>query len=322
MKNTLIEIKNISKTFASQNVFGKKRTITVLHHVSFSVLEHETLALVGESGCGKTTVGRIILGVEEPDSGEILFHGKEISATKRTPDIRRNIQMVFQDPFASLDPKMRIEDILLEPLIANHVCRGRRDGRELAAGLLKMVGLDPAHARRFPHQFSGGQRQRIGIARALALHPEFIICDEPVSALDVSVQAQILNLLKEMQQQQNLSMLFISHDLGVVRYIADRVIIMYLGQICEIGPSEDIYNHPNHPYTEYLIRSVPKMQLPSPDTDQEASSQEADEADTKVSSDTYACPFYPRCAYRSTQCKDQIPEAKEKNGVVYYCHSR
>lgn len=323
MNEALIEVKNVSKTFATKSVFGKRKEIPVLHQISFRIYENETVALAGESGCGKTTIGRIILGVETPTDGEVFFRGREIFSNKKDPEIRKNIQMVFQDPFASLDPKMRVEDILLEPLLANRVCKGKRDGRKIVEHLLETVGLNSAHAHRYPHQFSGGQRQRIGIARALALHPDFIICDEPVSALDVSVQAQILNLLKETQKQRNLSMLFISHDLGVVRYIADRVVIMYLGRICEIGPSEEVYSHPNHPYTEYLIRSVPKMRLPKyRNKDDGPALSENSETDPRTSSSAAACPFYSRCAYRSEECQDHFPEAKEKNGVTYYCHNR
>lgn len=321
MKETLIEVKHISKTFSTQSFFGRKRETQVLHDVSFRVFSNETLALVGESGCGKTTIGRILLGVETPTEGEIFFEGKEIFASKKDPVLRQNIQMVFQDPFASLDPKMRVEDILLEPLPANHVCKGKQDRRNIVNQLLKTVGLDESLAKRYPHQFSGGQRQRIGIARALALKPSFMICDEPVSALDVSVQAQILNLLKQMQKERELSLLFISHDLGVVRYIADRVIIMYLGTICEIGPAEEVYNHPMHPYTEYLISSVPKMKIPElEDITSEKSTPASDPSEKEAGK--YACPFYSRCTYRTEKCVHDCPPQKEINGVIYYCHNK
>lgn len=321
MKETLIEVKDISKVFASGGMFGRKKETVALQKVSFRVLEDETLALVGESGCGKTTIGRIILGMEAPTEGQVFFKGKEISFSRKDPEIRRNIQMVYQDPFASLDPKMRVEDILMEPLLANGVFHSKREGREHVKELLSMVGLDESHARRFPHQFSGGQRQRIGIARALALHPAFVICDEPVSALDVSVQAQILNLLRRMQNERKMSLLFISHDLGVVRYIADRIVVMYLGQICEIGDTEEVYNHPHHPYTEYLLQSVPKMRIPDAEHSlAEGKILKAGEGESISGAE--GCPFYGRCAYRKDICRIRHPERKEQNGVTYYCHVR
>lgn len=318
MNETLIEVKNIRKTFVTKGFLGGKKENEVLRGISLQIKRNETLALVGESGCGKTTLGRIILGVEHPTDGEIYYEGKKIHAKEKADSsVRRNMQMVFQDPFASLDPKMRIEDILLEPLLANKVCKKKKEGLETVKKLLETVGLREEHMRRYPYQFSGGQRQRIGIARALAVNPAFIICDEPVSALDVSVQAQILNLLKKMKKEKKLSLLFISHDLGVVRYIADRVVIMYLGKICEMGPVEEIYGHPRHPYTEYLMKAVPKMRVPTGNMGEEKTIQEANELDKKEET---ACPFYTRCLYRTEICQQEFPRTKKENGTIFYCH--
>jgi len=229
------------------------------------------------------------------------------------------MQMVFQDPYASLDPKMKVEEILMEPLLANKVYTNKKEARKKVKELLEIVGLNETHMKRYPYEFSGGQRQRIGIARALALEPAFIACDEPVSALDVSVQAQILNLLKEIQKNRNLSLLFISHDLGVVRYIADRVAIMYLGRICEIGSVEEVYTNPKHPYTEYLLQSVPKMRIPNGDKeDLQQSLQEANEI--KVEKREDMCPFYSRCKYHTDICKQKFPEQKKKNETIFFCH--
>lgn len=260
MSNVLITVENVSKTFSSGGIFKKQKENRVLEDICLEIRKNETLALVGESGCGKTTLGRIILGLEKPDTGRILYEGKEISDGIRADrEVRKNMQMVFQDSFASLDPKMRVEDILLEPMLASGMCRRKKEGLETVRELLETVGLKEEHMKRYPHQFSGGQRQRIGIARALAVQPSFIVCDEPVSALDVSVQAQILNLLKEIKKKRNLSLLFISHDLGVVRYIADRVVIMNQGKICETGTTEEVYNSPTDSYTKYLLQAVPRM---------------------------------------------------------------
>ena len=304
----------------AKGLFSAKKENHVLHHVDLEIYNNETLALVGESGCGKTTLGRIILGLEKPTDGNILFEGENIFSKKEVKkEMRKNMQMVFQDPYASLDPKMKVEEILMEPLLANKVYANKKEARKKVKELLEIVGLNETHMKRYPYQFSGGQRQRIGIARALALEPAFIACDEPVSALDVSVQAQILNLLKEIQKNRNLSLLFISHDLGVVRYIADRVAIMYLGRICEIGSVEEVYTNPKHPYTEYLLQSVPKMRIPNGDKeDLQQSLQEANEI--KVEKREDMCPFYSRCKYHTDICKQKFPEQKKRNETIFFCH--
>lgn len=317
---TFIEVKEVSKTFQSKSIFGKKKDNPVLRKVSLTVLKNETLALVGESGCGKTTLGRIILGLEHATEGTIEFEGQNIFSGKKIRSaVRRNMQMVFQDPFASLDPKMKIEDSLMEPLEANKIGKNKEERRKMAKQLLERVGLNEEHLKRYPHEFSGGQRQRIGIARALALEPSFVVCDEPVSALDVSVQAQILNLLKAIQKKREMSMLFISHDLGVVRYIADRVVIMYLGRICEVGKTEEVYNHPKHPYTEYLLQAVPKMRISGRMKEEHQTEvQKASEVSEEVQQE--GCPFYARCKYRTEKCSREYPEQNKTGERLFYCH--
>lgn len=263
--DVLLEVKNLKKHFPIKgNVFNKsKQVLKAVDGVSLQVKKGETFSLVGESGCGKSTTGQCLLRLIEPTSGEILFNGKNVLAIKdkkEMQEFRRNIQIIFQDPYSSLNPKHTIKQILSEPFIINKVIP-KDEIEERVVSLLKLVGLGPHHLHRYPHEFSGGQRQRIGIARALALNPQLIICDEPVSALDVSIQSQILNLLKSLQQQFHLTYIFISHDLSVVEHISDRVAVMYLGKIVEAGTREKIFKEPKHPYTQALLSSVP---IPDP----------------------------------------------------------
>jgi oligopeptide transport system ATP-binding protein len=263
--DTLIEVKNLTKYFpAGEGLFGAGTgVVKALDDVSFSIRKGETFGLVGESGCGKTTTGRCILRLIEPTSGEVSFEGKDLLSVNagNLRRLRRDMQIIFQDPYSSLNPRMRVGQIVAEPLTI-HKVGSKAERRERVAELLRLVGLDPSHAERYPHEFSGGQRQRIGIARALALNPKFIVCDEPVSALDVSVQAQVVNLLQDLQEQLNLTYLFISHGLSVVEHISTRVGIMYLGKLVEVASSEEIFRNPLHPYTRALLSAIPK---PEPD---------------------------------------------------------
>ena len=263
---TLVEVRHLVKHFSrGGGLFREASVVRAVDDVSFTVEEGETLSLVGESGSGKSTTGRCMLRLIEPTSGEVLFRGKNVldlsSADMRTA--RRDMQMVFQDPYSSLNPRMRAQAIVEEPLVI-HQIGSRAERRDRVADLFTLVGLDPAHLERYPHEFSGGQRQRIGLARALALNPSFIIADEPVSALDVSIQAQVINLLMDLQQQLKLTYLFIAHDLRLVRHISNRVAVMYLGKIVEIGRTTDIFDNPQHPYTRALLSAVPSLDPDAP----------------------------------------------------------
>ena len=256
MENTLIKVRDLSVEFPLKG----KKTVHAVSNVSLEVKEHEVLALVGESGCGKSTLGKAMIQLIRPTGGEVTFRDAVITNMPQRAfrDYRRQMQIVFQDPYASLDPRMSVRDIVAEPLETYGVCPGKKETTQKVVELLEAVGLTSDHLYRYAHQFSGGQRQRIGIARAIALNPSFIVCDEPVSALDVSVQNQILNLLKDLQARFGLTYLFISHDLSVVRFIANRVCVMFLGRLCELGDTETIYTDPLHPYTRFLLDAIPK----------------------------------------------------------------
>ena len=254
----LVDVHNLVKEFPVSG--SGKGVVHAVSDVSFQIYEGETLALVGESGCGKSTLGRLLLRLLEPTAGEVIFDGTNVGKLKgkELRNFRKEMQIIFQDPYASLNPRMNVERIISEPLITHKVCANKMETRHRVVELMQEVGIPVEFLRRYPHQFSGGQRQRIGIARALALRPRLIVCDEPVSALDVSIQSQVLNLLDDLQEQYHLTYLFISHDLSVVRHISDRVAVMFLGCICEIGSTEEIYNSPMHPYTKFLLDSVPQ----------------------------------------------------------------
>lgn len=255
----LVEVRNLHKEFTRRHgLFGAPSRVAAVNAVTFAIEPGETFGLVGESGSGKTTTGRCMLRLIEPTSGEVLFNGQPVTNGDLRA-FRRQAQMIFQDPYGSLNPRMTVGNIIAEPLRIHKLCANKQEERDRVAELLTAVGLLPEHARRYPHEFSGGQRQRIGIARALAVQPKFIVCDEPVSALDVSVQAQIINLLSELQEKLKLTYLFIAHDLAVVEHISDRVLVMYFGKIVEEASAEEIYQNPQHPYTKALLSAVPDV---------------------------------------------------------------
>lgn len=261
MKKVLLDVKNLKQYF---NV-GRKDEVKAVDDITFHIYEGETFGLVGESGSGKSTTGRTIIRLNQPSGGEITFDGKDVMKLKKRDELkefRREVQMIYQDPYASLNPRMKVRDIIAEGIDINHLAKNEAERNKMVDDLLKTVGLNPNHGTRYPHEFSGGQRQRIGIARALAVNPKFIICDEPISALDVSIQAQVVNLLQDLQKEKNLTYLFIAHDLSMVKHISDRIGVMHHGKLLEMGTSDEIYHYGVHPYTESLLSAIP---LPDPD---------------------------------------------------------
>jgi len=306
----LIEVRNLTKYFpAGVGLFGAGDSVVrAVDDVSFSIRSGETFGLVGESGCGKSTIGRCILRLIEPTSGKVSFLGQDLlslhsDALRR---LRRDMQIIFQDPYSSLNPRMTVGQIVGEPLAIHNGGADRSARRDRVTELLKLVGLDPEHAGRYPHEFSGGQRQRIGIARALALKPKFIVCDEPVSALDVSVQAQVVNLLQDLQEQLGLTYLFISHGLSVVQHISTRVGIMYLGKLVEIAPSDEIFHNPLHPYTKALLSAIP---IPDPEHRRQRVPLKG-EIPTALNPPS-GCNFRTRCPIAEPRCADESPELVE-----------
>ncbi len=301
----MILISRLKVHFTSRgSLWGAKRqTVRAVDNLSLEIYRGETLGLVGESGCGKSTTGRAILQLVKPTAGSIIYEGKELvglSAKEMRP-YRRNLQMIFQNPYASLNPRMTVGDIIAEPLVTFGARRGVELERRVQA-LMERVGLEAGFVRRYPHEFSGGQRQRIGIARALALEPAFIVADEPIAALDVSIQAQIMNLLKQLQKELGLTYLFISHDLRAVRYMSSRIAVMYLGKIVELGPAEEVYSRPKHPYTQALISAVP---VPDPLAERKRIHLQGDVPNP--ADPPSGCHFHPRCPHATEQCRTEQP---------------
>jgi len=318
-KTPLIEVKDLKEYFKINVGAFKTKPLKAVDGVSFSINKGETLGLVGESGCGKTTVGRTLLHLYKPTAGEIYYNGKLIETKKDIREFRKKATMVFQDPYSSLNPRMTVSDIIGEPLDVHKLYSTKEERRERILELMGHVGLNSEHASRYAHEFSGGQRQRIGIARSLAVNPEFIVCDEPVSALDVSIQAQVINMFDELRDKIGLTYLFIAHDLLVVRHISDRIAVMYLGKMVELANAAEIYDHPLHPYSKALISAVP---IPDPKIAR-ANQRIALEGDIPSPLNAPSgCPFRTRCPYATEICSETMPEFKEvSNGHFVACHN-
>ena len=314
----LVQVKHLKEYFPVNTGFFKSIPLKAVDDVSFDIQRGETLGLVGESGCGKTTVGRTILHLYEPTEGEVIFDGKPIKTKADLVDYRKKTTMVFQDPYSSLNPRMTVSDIIAEPLDVHKMCANAKEREQRVLELMNRVGLNSEHASRYAHEFSGGQRQRIGIARALAVDPEFIVCDEPVSALDVSIQAQVINMFDELQDEMGLTYLFIAHDLLVVRHISDRIAVMYLGKMVELADAAEIYDHPLHPYSKSLLSAVP---IPDPKI---ARANKRIPLEGDIPSPLNApsgCPFRTRCRYAEARCAESMPEFKEVSpGHFCACH--
>ena len=304
----LIEVKDLKKYFKTS-----KGMLHAVDGLNFKIKKGTTLGVVGESGCGKSTLGRVLLHLHEPTSGQIIYDGEDIThyTSKQLVEIRKKMQMIFQDPYASQNARMTVRDIIAEPLLAHGIVKTREQSNEYIYPMLERVGLTKEHANRYAHEFSGGQRQRIGIARALVLQPELVICDEPISALDVSIQAQVINLLKDFQEERGVSYLFIAHDLSMVRYVSDDVGVMYLGQLVEVCEADEIYRRPLHPYTKGLLGSIP-IANPRIAREKEKSSIEGD-IPSPIAPPS-GCRFHTRCPYAKPVCSEQAPELKDAGG--------
>ena len=315
----LVEVKHLKEYFPVNTGLFKSTPLKAVDDVSFAIRKGETLGLVGESGCGKTTVGRTLLHLYKPTDGEIWFGGKQIITKQDILEYRKKSAMVFQDPYSSLNPRMTVSDIIAEPLDVHKLYSSHQEREEKILELMNRVGLNSEHASRYAHEFSGGQRQRIGIARALAMGPEFVVCDEPVSALDVSIQAQVINMFDELQEEMGVTYQFIAHDFLVVRHISDRIAVIYLGKMVEMADAREIYDHPLHPYTKSLMSAVP---LPDP---KRARANKRIALSGDIPSPLHApsgCPFRTRCPYATDACAESMPEFKEvSSGHFVACHN-
>ena len=315
----LIEVKDLKQYFNINMGMFRTKPLKAVDGVSFHINKGETLGLVGESGCGKTTVGRTLLHLYKPTAGEIYYKGKLLKSKEDINEFRKKATMVFQDPYSSLNPRMTVADIIGEPLDIQKLTSSAKEREERILELMGHVGLNSEHASRYAHEFSGGQRQRIGIARALAVNPDFIVCDEPVSALDVSIQAQVINMFAELQEKLGLTYLFIAHDLLVIRHVSDRIAVMYLGKMVELADADEIYNHPLHPYSKSLLSAVP---VPDPKI---ARANKRIVLTGDIPSPLNApsgCPFRTRCPYASEQCAQEMPEFREvSKGHFVACHN-
>ena len=309
MSEYLVEVEHLKQYFQVRSGF-KNMTLKAVDDVSFCIKPGETLGLVGESGCGKTTVGRSLLHLYDPTGGTVRFEGEEVTK-KNIQRMRAKMQMVFQDPYSSLDPRMTAEDIIGEPLDVHHLCANRRERRDKVISLMELVGLNSEHATRYAHEFSGGQRQRIGIARALAVDPKFIVCDEPVSALDVSIQAQVINMFEDLQSQLGVAYLFIAHDLLVVQHISNRIAVMYLGHVVELADANELMSYPKHPYTQSLLSAVP---IPDPRTARKKNRIVLEGDVPSPLNMPSGCPFRTRCRYATEQCAMERPELTDRGG--------
>ena len=310
-KKVILQIKGLSKDFQikGKKLAGKNVILHALQEIDLEIHEGEVLGVIGESGCGKSTLGRCLVGLHKPTEGKILFEGKNIAGAKSKDKLKlcKNIQMIFQDPYSSLDPRHTAADSVSEPMVVHKTVKGKAAMEERVLELFQQVGLDVQHMNRYPHEFSGGQRQRLNVARAISINPRVIICDEPVSALDVSIQAQVINLLKKLQKEYNLTYVFISHDLSVVKYVSDRIVIMYLGRIVEICKGGDIYKNPLHPYTQALLSAIPPE---SPEEEKERIVLQG-EVPSPIG-ERKGCPLAGRCPRCMNLCKNEMPKLKQQ----------
>ena len=318
-REVIVSIDHLKTYFQVGKGFGKKQIVKAVDDISLDICRGETVGLVGESGCGKSTLGRTIVKINEPTEGRILVKGKDISKLSGAgmKEFRKSVQLIFQDPYASLNPRMTVGEIIREPMVIHHVYPTRQEQDERVVELLRIVGLRPDHIRRYPHEFSGGQRQRISIARTLALNPEFIVCDEPISALDVSIHAQIINMLKRIQKEMGIAYLFIAHDLSMVKHISDRIGVMYLGHMVELGSSRELYAMPMHPYTRALLSAVP---IPDPVAGKTRKRIILGGELPSPLDPPSGCPFRTRCPDAMERCSMERPQLKEADGRLVACH--